>query len=172
MTRTNKAAAASPAPENGNNRRPLPTGKAGPVRTVKAESGADLTDDAIAALLANAMVEKVKPARAAASPRVTLTAEAAATFAAMGWNAPRVDHTHTWKHNAEQTRFNECKGSRPYTVAVQLLQSGPLTLETLGRIWLRNGNEPAKLNAIAKQLANRAGCPVQQIGDRLQLVTA
>lgn len=176
MTRTTKTAAAAPAPGNGPDRKPetrkpapLPAGKAGPVRITKTEpaSLADLSADDLAELLANALVTKAKPARTAA-PRVTLTAEAAQAFEAMGWSAPRVDATHQWQPQP-RTRHNASKGAAAYTVTVAALQAGPVRLSDVARLWLASGNDPKAVSAIAQQLANRAGVPIAQAGDLLQL---
>ena len=173
MTRTTKTAAAAPAPGNDSRKQaPLPTGKAGPVRTVKAEPAnlADLSAADLAALLQAATVAKAKPARVSRQ-RVTLTAAAAATFEAMGWNAPYVNATNTWQPQP-RTRHNDSKGSAVYTVAVAALQAGPIALADLGRLWLASGNDAKALSAIAQQLANRAQLPIGQAGDTLNLVNA
>jgi hypothetical protein len=164
MTRTTKTAAAAPAPRNRNN---------GPVKTVKVEPSAlaDLSAADLAALLSQAASTQPAKTRAAAAPRVTLTAAAAAAFEAMGWKAPKVT-AHSITEPQRRERLNACKGAAAYTVAVAALQAGPLPLGDLARLWLASGNEPKAIGAIAQQLANRAGRPILQTGDQLQLATA
>lgn len=148
------------------------TTRTAPVRTVKVEPAtlASLSTADLAELLAAAATTaKVKP-RAAAAPRVTLSAEALAAFDAMGWKAPRIDARKVTEPQRRE-RLNTCKGAAAYTVAVAALQAGPVSLTDLARLWLASGNEPKAIGAIAQQLANRAGCPIQQTADTLQLIT-
>jgi hypothetical protein len=164
MTRTNKTAAASPAPENGKN---------GPIRSVKVDPAnlGSLNAEDLAALLAIATTSTATKTRQPAAPRVSLSAEAAAAFDAMGWKAPKVTARKVTEPQ-HRDRLNACKGAAAYTVAVAALQAGPLALTDLARLWLASGNEPKAINAIAQQLANRAGRPILQTGDQLQLATA
>ena len=165
MTRTNRtAAAAAPLPENGKN---------GPVRTVKIDPAnlGSLSAEDLTALLAIATSSTTAKTRQPATPRVSLTAEAAAAFEAMGWKAPKVNARAVTEPQRRE-RLNACKGAAAYTVAVAALQAGPLALTDLARLWLASGNEPKAINAIAQQLANRAGRPILQTGDQLQLATA
>jgi hypothetical protein len=160
MTRTTKTAAA-PAPRDRSN---------GPVRTVKVEPSAlaDLSSADLAALLSQAASAQPTKARAAAAPRVTLTEQAAAAFDAMGWKAPKVT-AHSVTEPQRRQSFNACKGAAAYTVAVAVLQNGPLPLVDLARLWLASNNEPKTIGAIAQQIANRAGRPVIQTADALTL---
>jgi hypothetical protein len=164
MTRTTKTAAAAPLPENGKN---------GPIRTAKVDPAnlGSLSAEDLAALLAIATTSTAAKTRQPATPRVSLTAEAAAAFEAMGWKAPKVNARAVTEPQRRE-RLNACKGAAAYMVAVAALQAGPLPLVDLARLWLASGNEPKAIGAIAQQLANRAGRPILQTGDQLQLATA
>ncbi len=159
----------------------LPAAKgASPVRAIKTtpEALATLAPGAIgslpfeqlAAMLKAAEEQTAKPARQPAAPRVSLTDEAREAFAAMGWTAPKVT-AHSVTQPERRERQNKCKGAAAYTVAVAVLQNGPLPLGDLARLWLASGNQPKAIAAIAQQIANRAGVAVIQTGDTLQLAT-
>ena len=132
---------------------------------------ADLSAADLAALLSQAASTQPTKTRAAAAPRVSLTDEARAAFEAMGWKAPKVTAQHRTEPQRRE-RLNACKGAAAYTVAVAVLQQGPLPLADLARLWLASGNEPKQIGAIAQQIANRAGVAVIQTADALQLATA
>ena len=164
MTRSTKTAAAAPDP--------LPAGKAGPVRTVKTEpaSLADLSSDDLAALLKAATAATPVKQRPAASPRVTLTKEAAAAFDRMGWKAPRVNAAGMWQPKPSPTGRTRTTDATPaYTVLCAAIQAGPIRLSDVARLWLTAGHSDRTIGAIAQQLANRTGRPVAQAGDLLQL---
>ena len=84
----------------------------------------------------------------------------------MGWKAPRVTQAHTWQPETKK-RQNACKGAAAYLVINQAMETGPVKLETVGAVWLAAQLEGTPINAIAKQLANRAGRPVAQTADQL-----
>ena len=165
MPRTTRTA--SPAPENGKNG---PRASAMKVARIDPAKLATMTPDELKAALAAATVKTIRPARVA-RPRISLTAEAAAAFQELGWSLPFADTDRTYKPKPREW-FNNSKGAAVYTVAVAALQAGPLSLSTLAQLWLASGNPSKKPEQIAEQLAIRAQCPVRQIGDRLQLVTA
>jgi hypothetical protein len=112
--------------------------------------------------------QATKPARQPAAPRVALTEPAREAFAAMGWKAPKVT-AHSITQPERRERQNKCKGAAAYTVAVAVLEQGPLPLGDLARLWLASGNEPKQIGAIAQQIANRAQRPVIQSADTLTL---
>ena len=188
MARTNKTAAASPAPENGPDlsnltsdqlshaiTRKLPaTPKASAVKVAMIDPAklAAMTPAELKAALqaAAAAAAKTAPTRAA-RPRVALSKEAAALFDQLGWSTPYADASATIEPQP-RTRFNNSKGAAAYTVAIAALQVGPITLTDLARLWIASGNPAKNPIQIAQQLANRAGCPIQQTADTLQLATA
>ncbi len=112
--------------------------------------------------------QATKPARAATAPRVSLTDEAREAFATMGWTAPKVTAQHRTEPQHRE-RLNSCRGAAAYTVALTVLQNGPLPLGDLARLWVASGNKPKAVAAIAQQIANRAQRPVIQSADTLTL---
>jgi hypothetical protein len=150
-----------------------PVTAGGPIKSVQVNPAdlASLSAADLAALLAAATTTTAAKTRQPAAARVSLTAEALAAFDAMGWKAPRID-AHKVTEPQTRERLNSCKGAAAYTVAVAALQAGPVSLTDLARLWLASGNEPKAIGAIAQQLANRAGRPILQTGDQLQLTTA
>lgn len=186
MTRTNKTAAAAPAPEPGSNpaaiaaltgeqlsqtltRKQPPTPRASAVKVAMIDPAklAAMTPAQLRDALKAATVVKTSSQRPA-RPRVTLTPDALAAFEQLGWSVPYADARYVVEPQHRQ-RFNNSKGAAAYTVAVAALQVGPITLTDLARLWIASGN-PAKLpGQIAQQIANRAQRPVIQTADTLQL---
>lgn len=125
----------------------------------------------LAAALQTAQAEAdARRQRATKAPamRVSLTAAQMAALAAAGWKAPRADANLTAAPQP-RTRTNACRGDAAYTVAVQVLQAGPLHVADLAALWIAAGNAPRPLNGVAQQLANRAGRTIKQNGATLTL---
>lgn len=171
MTRSTKTAAAAPAPRNGRN---------GKVRTVHvAPADLPMIDAAaptlalperLAAALATAQAsQQARQTRKTPTPRVALTAAELQAMEAMGWPAPAIDAGHTAKPQPRK-RLNACRGGAAYDAAVAILTAGEtLTMPELAALWLATGNPPKPYNAIAQQLANRAGRTIKQNGATLTL---
>jgi hypothetical protein len=161
-------------------RKRLPAAKgASPMKTIKTTPQAiealpagaigSLPFEELAAMLKAAEQQTAKPIRVRRN-RVELTAEAAELFKQLGWGVPYVDASATVEPQNRQ-RFNNCKGAPAYAVALTFLETGPMTLTDLARLWLATGLPAKQPCQIAQQLANRAGRPILQTGDQLQLVT-
>jgi len=161
-------------------RKPLAAAKgASPVKTIKTTTAAlatvssgdigSLPFEQLAEMLKAAEQQTAKPTRVR-RPRVELTAEAAAMFDQLGWSAPYADASATTEPENRQ-RLNRCKGAPAYAVALTFLEIGPMTLTDLARLWLATGLPAKQPCQIAQQLANRAGRPILQTGDTLQLAT-
>lgn len=170
MTRTTTAA---PAPRNGRN---------GKVRTIKVNPEQLQEIDAAAPTLtlpahlaaalqaATAAQQQRQQTRKAPTPRVSLTAAEQAAMEAIGWNAPTVDANHT-ANPQPRTRQNACKGAAAYEAAAAILTAGQtLTMPELAALWLAAGGGPKPYQAIAQQIANRAGRPIQQTGAMIAAV--
>lgn len=119
----------------------------------------------LAVALATAQAsQQARQTRKAPTPRVALTQAELAAMEAMNWPAPAVDANHTARPQPRQ-RLNSCRGAAAYDAAVAILTAGEtLTMPELAALWLATGNPPKPYNAIAQQISNRAGRPIQQSG--------
>ena len=173
MTRTTKTAAA-PAPRN--NGKPQPSR----VRIIKADpatlDGVNLSAPVaalpphLAAALKAAQASQPRKREKQVTPRVSLTAAELLTLERMGWSAPFTTADLTVTPKPAKRGRNACKGGAAYDAAAAILTAGQsLKVPELAALWLASGGEAKPLNALLKQVANRAGRKVQQDGAILTL---
>lgn len=148
--------------------------KNGPVTIATVNPDDSGNSDAIAAAIAAAKAEAAakrqqRQTKAAPAPRVSLTPAQREAMAALGWKAPAVDAANQWKPEP-RSRANACAADAAYVAACGILTSaGTLAIGDLARIWHGCGLKPRAVAAVAQQLANRTGRPVDQTGGILSV---
>lgn len=124
----------------------------------------------LAAALQTAQQAQQRQTRKAPTARVSLTAAELATLERMGWTAPTIDASYSATPQP-RSRFNACKGAAAYTAAAAILTAGQtLTIAELAALWLAAGGDAKPFNAIAQQIANRAGRTIKQEGATIAAV--
>ena len=105
----------------------------------------------------------------APEPRVILTAEETEALTAIGWRAPKVGTCLTWKPEP-RLRQNSCKADVAYLMMEIGLQSGPMTVAQIAKVWTQTGNNPRPLAGVLQQTANRMGRIIRQEGGMIVTV--